>query len=115
MTSMSNMFPLWLSALTTLPHGNPNGGEFQGYRIPAGSMVMVDLRSVHMQPDLWENPDRFHPPRFIQDDGSINRKLPLLAFGMGEDYANDRGADYVSDGGEDYVNDRGADYVNDKR
>ena len=73
----------------TLPHALPNGGEFRGYKLPAGTMVVVDLRSIHMQPDLWENPDCFHPPRFIQDDGSVNRKLPLVAFGMGEDYDKD--------------------------
>ncbi|XP_070183745.1 cytochrome P450 2J4-like [Littorina saxatilis] len=70
-------------ALLTLPHALNNGGEFRGYKFPPRTLVVANLKSVHVQQDKWDQPDLFNPQRFLLDDGTVNRKLPLVAFGMG--------------------------------
>jgi retinoid hydroxylase len=38
--------------------------EFAGHRIPKGWMVLWGIRSSHLWPQLYENPDTFDPDRF---------------------------------------------------
>lgn len=39
-----------------------------GYRIPKGTQVLPNLYGIHMNPKLWDEPDRFDPSRFIVND-----------------------------------------------
>ena len=36
-----------------------------GYDIPAGSDVVLSVWSIHHRADLWEDPERFNPDRFL--------------------------------------------------
>jgi cytochrome P450 len=38
--------------------------EFRGFRIPKGWMVLWGLRSSHMRPEIYTDPERFDPERF---------------------------------------------------
>lgn len=38
-----------------------------GYRVPEGSRVLVNVRSVSRDPTVWENPSEFNPERFVSD------------------------------------------------
>jgi cytochrome P450 len=38
--------------------------EWQGYRIPAGTMVVVSPIHTHYMPEWWDAPERFDPERF---------------------------------------------------
>ena len=35
-----------------------------GYRIPAGSIILLSPWATHRRPDLWPDPGRFDPSRF---------------------------------------------------
>jgi cytochrome P450 len=50
--------------LTSMPRMCVKDTEFQGYRIPAGSMVGIYPMHVHYMPSLWSDPERFDPERF---------------------------------------------------
>ena len=50
--------------LTSMPRMCVKDTEFQGYRIPAGSMVGIYPMHVHYMPSLWSDPQRFDPERF---------------------------------------------------
>jgi cytochrome P450 len=50
--------------LTSMPRMCIKDTVFQGYEIPAGSMVGVYPMHVHYMPSLWSDPQSFDPERF---------------------------------------------------
>lgn len=73
--------PVWL-----LPRRAIGPDEIGGYRIPAGSDVLVSIYSLQRHPQFWSDPDRFVPERFASADGpgSGDRQAAcFLPFGAG--------------------------------
>nr|UXF47985.1 cytochrome P450 CYP707-1a [Daphne genkwa] len=52
--------------------------ELEGYMIKKGWNVNIDARSVHLDPNIYDDPHRFDPSRF-----EVSRPYSFLAFGMG--------------------------------
>ena len=40
--------------------------ELDGYRLPAGTLVMPAIAALHFRADLYPEPDEFRPERFLQ-------------------------------------------------
>jgi len=57
--------------------------ELNGYTIPAGSHVIPLLYAVHMNPELWDEPEVFRPSRFLTDEGKIYKPEFFMPFGVG--------------------------------
>ncbi|WGK65576.1 cytochrome P450 [Croceiramulus getboli] len=38
--------------------------EFEGFKIPKGTNVLLSCYEIHRHPDYWEEPERFDPARF---------------------------------------------------
>ena len=38
--------------------------ELDGYEIPKGTQIDINIRSLHRNPDTWENPNEYDPLRF---------------------------------------------------
>uniref|UniRef100_A0ACD5W6W8 Uncharacterized protein n=1 Tax=Avena sativa TaxID=4498 RepID=A0ACD5W6W8_AVESA len=58
--------------------------EIQGYTIPKGSTVLVNLWAIHHDPEIWTKPDKFIPERFLEDEeanfqGTDLRFIPFSA------------------------------------
>lgn len=56
---------------------------FNGHKIPAGSQVVPLINCVHMDPELWEEPKKFNPSRFFDENGKIHKPQYFMPFGVG--------------------------------
>lgn len=56
------------------------GIDIQGYYIPPGTEIYVNLRSANMSEDIWNKPERFEPERFINNEEA---KKNLFTFSYG--------------------------------
>ncbi|XP_046977217.1 probable cytochrome P450 305a1 [Vanessa cardui] len=54
-----------------------------GYTIPSGTTVLVSLGDLHADPELWDEPAKFEPMRFIDAKGSLKTSTLSLPFGLG--------------------------------
>ena len=61
-----------------IPHALTQDDEYMGYRIPAGATVIGNHWSIHLDDQVFKDPYRFNPDRWIED-----QSLPLMAFGFG--------------------------------
>ncbi|XP_023772884.1 cytochrome P450 CYP82D47 [Lactuca sativa] len=58
----------------------------QGYYIPKGTRVMLNLWKLHRDPNIWPNPTEFLPERFLTTHKDVDLKghhFDLLPFGSG--------------------------------
>ena len=49
-----------------------------GYHIPSGAMIIPNVVSMHMDPEIFDDPETFNPQRYID-----NPSLPGHVFGFG--------------------------------
>jgi cytochrome P450 len=54
-----------------------------GYRVPAGTMVVVGRMAVQRDPSLWDDPLRFDPNRFAPDRAKDIDRWQYVPFGGG--------------------------------
>ena len=57
--------------------------EIGGYRVPAGSSVMVLIRMIHRDPRVWDNPEGFDPTRFLPENRAGRPTQAYMPFGAG--------------------------------
>lgn len=61
--------------------------DWQDYRFPQETLVLLDLYGTNHDSDLWEKPEEFWPERFTHWDGSAFDFIPQ---GGGDHYKNHR-------------------------
>ncbi|KAL0563350.1 hypothetical protein V5O48_018719, partial [Marasmius crinis-equi] len=72
-----------------IPHASTDLEEYNGYLIPEGSIIFVNIWGIYHDPDIYNDPETFNPERYLQTengtrpgvDGSDLR--PNLQFGCG--------------------------------
>lgn len=58
--------------------------QVQGYTIPEGTTIILNIWAVHRNADVWTDPDKFMPERFIEEDCDFSGKdCKLIPFGGG--------------------------------
>jgi len=69
----------------SLPRYVPRGGRtIDGYRMPERTIVSCQAYSVHrMDDEVFPDPDRFDPGRWLSKEGDAERKRLLFAFANG--------------------------------
>ena len=58
--------------------------EFEGHVIPKNTHVIPLLHGVHMDPDLWEQPESFRPERFLTEEGKLHKPAHFMPFAAGQ-------------------------------
>lgn len=67
-----------------IPHRNINGDEYEGYHIPAGSVVIGNIWAILHDGTDYPEPEAFKPERFWSRDGHTPARDPLATvFGFG--------------------------------
>lgn len=74
---------------TLLPSGVPHRllkeTTLAGYTLPADTIVVTGLHAMHMDKELWGDPEVFRPERFLTADGQLNLKADIsLPFAAGK-------------------------------
>ncbi|KAJ7319205.1 hypothetical protein OS493_036368 [Desmophyllum pertusum] len=80
---------LRISSISPIPvHKTTVDATLQGYDIPKGTTVLVNLWSLHHDPAIWDEPDDFRPERFLDEDGNFVAPRPdrFLPFAAGRRY-----------------------------
>ncbi|CAN6361589.1 unnamed protein product [Urochloa humidicola] len=54
-----------------------------GYPVARGTMVLVDVYSMQRDPNMWEEPERFMPERFMDGKTDGESRRWMMPFGMG--------------------------------
>ncbi len=57
--------------------------DFAGYRLPAGTRVLLSIYLTHRHPDYWPEPDRFDPQRFASENAADRPPYAFIPFGGG--------------------------------
>ena len=52
--------------------------------IPQGSIVVSNLWAVHRDPEVWSEPFKFKPERFLDKNGDVITREELIPFSIGE-------------------------------
>ncbi|KAK8750012.1 hypothetical protein OTU49_015182, partial [Cherax quadricarinatus] len=64
-------------------HATTRDTTLGGYTIPKGATVIPLLYACHMDSQLWEDPQRFDPTRFIDAEGRVKKPEQFIPFGVG--------------------------------
>ncbi|KAJ8751995.1 hypothetical protein K2173_001021 [Erythroxylum novogranatense] len=67
-----------------IPRETSAGVELGGYSVPARTVVLVNAFAIHLDPEVWESPEKFIPERYEKDPVDFkDRDYKFLAFGGG--------------------------------
>ncbi|XP_060528418.1 cytochrome P450 18a1 [Cylas formicarius] len=57
--------------------------QLNGFHLPQHAQVVPLLHAIHMDPELWHEPEKFDPTRFINNEGKVQKPEYFLPFGVG--------------------------------
>lgn len=69
-----------------VPHEAMEDCAIGGYHIPKGTQLYVNVWKLHRDPQVWPNPEKFLPERFLtntEEVGVHNRQFQFIPFGFG--------------------------------
>ncbi|KAH7915424.1 cytochrome P450, partial [Hygrophoropsis aurantiaca] len=66
-----------------LPHATYTEDIYNGYHIPKGAMVLLNIWAMTRNEAKYPNPDEFKPERFLDSNGALTDDTCDMAFGFG--------------------------------
>ncbi|BBN02674.1 protein MpCYP829A1 [Marchantia polymorpha subsp. ruderalis] len=81
---MKESFRLHPAVPFLAPHENTQATKISGYDIPANTRLLVNVYAIHRDPEVWEDPLKFNPERFMnRHQGLKGEDFKFLPFGSG--------------------------------
>ncbi|GJX74858.1 retrotransposon protein, putative, ty1-copia subclass [Tanacetum coccineum] len=77
---------LYLAAPLSIPHESTEDCIINGYTIPKGTRMLVNVLKIQHDPHIWTDPFEFQPERFLTSEKEIDVKgqhFELIPFGSG--------------------------------
>ncbi|KAK9048153.1 hypothetical protein SSX86_032884 [Deinandra increscens subsp. villosa] len=77
---------LYPAAPLSVPHESMEDCIVNGYEIPKGTRLLVNLWKIHRDSNIWSDPHEFKPERFLTSQNDIDVKgkhFELIPFGSG--------------------------------
>lgn len=71
--------PVWITVRESY-----RADEVMGFRLPKRALVVISPYTLHHDPKLWPDPERFDPERFLPERSAGRPKLAYLPFGAGQ-------------------------------
>ncbi|KAJ8020812.1 Cytochrome P450 2U1 [Holothuria leucospilota] len=71
------------SLVPVVPHATLKPTTLGGYNLPAKCDVWLNLWSIHHDPKLYPDPEKFDPNRFLTEDGQVKKQESFMPFGAG--------------------------------
>ncbi|XP_072520607.1 cytochrome P450 1D1 [Salminus brasiliensis] len=70
----------------TIPHCTTENITLNGYFIPKDTCIFINQYQVNRDPEIWSDPESFHPERFLNQSAHLNKDLveKVMIFGMGK-------------------------------
>merc|ERR1719225_1420552 len=65
-------------------HSTERSIEFEGFTIPKNAHVIPLLYAVHMDPEVWDQPEEFRPERFLTAENKVQKPKHFMPFGSGQ-------------------------------
>ncbi|XP_072162887.1 steroid 17-alpha-hydroxylase/17,20 lyase-like [Diadema setosum] len=67
-----------------LPHSTMCDTKISDCIIPKGAIVIINIHSMHFEPQEWDDPDSFKPEHFLDEAGTVRQHPPsFMPFGAG--------------------------------
>ncbi|XP_011299259.1 probable cytochrome P450 303a1 isoform X1 [Fopius arisanus] len=67
-----------------VPHRTMDKVSLEGYNIPKGTVVLFNYHSTNVDETCWEEPLKFKPDRFLDENGQFKRRSEFSPFGLGK-------------------------------
>lgn len=56
----------------------------EDYTLPKNTTVLLAVGDVHFDPEIWSEPEKFKPERFLDSEGNLINTEHFYSFGIGE-------------------------------
>ncbi|XP_014253116.1 cytochrome P450 307a1-like isoform X2 [Cimex lectularius] len=66
-----------------IPHVANQQCSLAGYTVEKDTLIFLNNYTLNMSPELWSEPTKFMPDRFLNEDGKISKPEHFLPFGGG--------------------------------
>lgn len=84
---IKEVFRMYPAVPLSLPHQSTHATELLGFKLPAGTRMILNIFAIHRDPSIYESPDVFNPERFVDlakvDQTSAFNAYELMPFGAG--------------------------------